>query len=294
MSIKKTSFKTITKAILPIAGLGTRFLPATKVMPKEMLPICGKPIVHILVEEAYKAGIKEIIFIINKEKEPIIRDYFSHETPTSRKIAQKGKEKALNDLNHLLHNMKFHYVIQHDQRGDGHAILQAKKYIKKGESFAVLFGDDIVMTAKTQSALSQLISAHKKHKSHIIALEEVPKEKLSSYGIVKLAKDNSVEDLIEKPLPHLAPSNLGIIGKYVLTSDIFKNLKTCNDNHSKLNTKHQKTPNQTHPHTEIRLIDGFKNSLKSQKIFGLKIKGTRYDTGTLDGFRKAICEIDQI
>lgn len=286
MSTKKTSAKNITKAILPIAGLGTRFLPATKVMPKEMLPICGKPIVHILVEEAYRAGIKEIIFIINKEKEPIIRDYFSHETPTSRKIAQKGKEKALNDLNHLLHNIKFHYVIQHDQRGDGHAILQAQKYVKKGESFAVLFGDDIVMTGKTPSALSQLVSAHKKHKSHIIALEEVPKEKLSSYGVVKIKKTGEIEDMVEKPSPALAPSNLGIIGKYILTSDIFENLKTCNKDHKK---------DKSHsPHSEIRLIDGFKNSLKSQKIFGLKIKGTRYDTGTLDGFRKAICEIDQI
>lgn len=286
---------------MPIAGLGTRFLPATKVVPKEMLPICGKPIVHILVEEAYKSGIKEIIFVINKEKEQIIRDYFSHETPTSRKIAQKGKEKSLSDLNHLLNHMKFRYVVQRNQKGDGHAILQAKKYIKKDEAFAVMFGDDIVATNSNPTALSQLIKAYNKLKSPIIALEQIPRSKTSSYGIIKPLEntqssrnmrkpDNKltpntssslaigIADLVEKPSPSSAPSTLGVIGKYVLTSDIFKYLKKAKGSFD----------------NEIRLIDGLKKSLESSKLYGLKVKGIRYDTGTLDGFKKAICEIKTI
>lgn len=270
----------IKKAILPIAGLGTRFLPVTKVIPKEMLPINGKPIVQILVEEAAQCGIDEIIFIINKEKEPMIRDYFSRETPTSKKIAEKGKTENLTKLNDLLHKIKFHYVIQEQQHGDGHAILQAEKYINEGEPFVVLFGDDIVTQ---KNAINEMITAFNENKSCTIALEEIPLEKVENYGIIKPKNSKGplyeIENLVEKPKEEIAPSNLGIIGKYILLPEIFAALKRCGEerNHSR--------------DGEIRLIDGFKELLKTQKIFGLKISGHRYDTGTLEGYRKAISEI---
>lgn len=274
------SKKTIKKAIIPIAGLGTRFLPVTKVIPKEMLPINGKPIVQILVEEAATCGIDEIIFIINKEKEPMIRDYFSRETPTSKKIAEKGKAENLTKLNDLLHKLKFHYVIQEEQHGDGHAILQAEKYIEENEPFVVLFGDDIVTQ---KNAIEEMITAFEKTPSCIMALEEIPLERVENYGIIKpKGKEGSlyeIENLVEKPKEELAPSNLGIIGKYILLPEIFKALKHCNMN------------GNYSLDGEIRLIDGFKELLKTQKIFGLKISGHRYDTGTLDGYRKAISEI---
>jgi len=270
----------IHKLVLPIAGLGTRFLPVTKVMPKEMLPIQGKPIVQLLVEEAYKAGITEVIFVINKEKEAIIKDYFKHETPTSRKIKAKGKEKALEELNHLIHSIKFHYVIQHQQKGDGHAVLQAAGLIEDGEPFAVMFGDDIVIPRRKtdKSALKQLIDTYNSTKAPVIALEKIPRSKTDQYGIVKPKSQKppvfDIESLVEKPKPAKAPSTLGIIGKYVVTHEIFAHLKKIKKGSA----------------GEIRLIDGFKSMLKTQKITGLQIKGKRYDTGTLDGYKKAISE----
>lgn len=274
----------INKAVLPIAGLGTRFLPVTKVIPKEMLPLNGKPILQILIEEAYNAGITDIILVINKEKEPIIRSYLSPDTVASLKIAEKGKDGALSELKTLLSNIKFHYVFQEEQLGDGHAILQAEP-LANDEPFVVLFGDDIIVTEPgTKSAVKQLIEAFEEKSAPIIALEEVPKEKIQNYGVLKPAATDSnpplykVEDLVEKPEPDKAPSNLGIIGKYIVTPEIFPALKASTSSHG----------------GEIRLIDGFKELMKTQPIYGLKTEGKRYDTGTLNGYRKAILELESI
>jgi UTP--glucose-1-phosphate uridylyltransferase len=268
----------ISKAVLPIAGLGTRFLPFTKVIPKEMLPIKGKPILQHLIEEAFDAGIREIVLVISKEKEEIIRSYLSPDTATTKKIAEKGKDKALDALNKLISEIKFHYVFQEEQLGDGHAILQAES-ILKNEPFAVLFGDDIIVTPDDEpSALKQMIKAHEKTSSSIIALEEVPKEKVSSYGIVSLKKDTEYElsGMVEKPDPDSAPSNLGIIGKYIVTPKIFENLRNAKKSVG----------------NEIRLIDGFLSLIKTQKIYGFKTSGIRYDTGTLAGYKQAVLEIN--
>lgn len=275
----------INKVVIPIAGLGTRFLPATKVIPKEMLPINGKPILQILIEEARTAGIKEVILVINREKERLIRDYFSIHTSTSKKIEEKGKSHGLKDLNALIKSVKISYVFQDKQLGDGDAILKAARLIKN-EPFAVMFGDDIIVP----HALKDLVKAFSKKKSSIIALEKIPLSKVSSYGIVKpsasvasaMSPESSpspqpfeITDLVEKPSPKTAPSNLGIIGKYIVTHEVLAELKTI-----------EKSKNK-----EIRLIDGLKKLLKKQKIFGFIIKGKRYDTGTIDGFKKAILEL---
>lgn len=270
----------INKVIIPIAGLGTRFLPVTKVIPKEMLPISGKPILQMLVEEAVKAGITEVVFVINKEKEPVIRDYFERETPTSKKIIEKGKEKHLEELHDLIDQVTIHYVIQEEQHGDGHAILQASKHVEDEEAVAVLFGDDLVIN-DGQNALEQLITAYEKVKTSIIALEEVSPEEVHQYGIVEVAdKPESknlyeIDDMVEKPSPEDAPSNLGIIGKYIITQDTITALR--DSNHGK--------------DGEIRLIDGFKSLLTKQNIHGLKIHGKRFDTGSLDGYREAVSKL---
>lgn len=308
----------VNKAVIPIAGLGTRFLPVTKVIPKEMLPIKGKPILQILIEEVYKARIKEVILVINKEKEKLIKEYFSKETLISKKISRKGKDENLSNLNKLISDIKFSYVFQKEPLGDGHAILQAENLVGN-EPFAVLFGDDIIIPRKDEPAsLSQLIKIFEKTNSSVIALEKVPKKKISSYGVVQLTRlvdhanhanisdhmdltANSttpsnridlvsptsrtsnknpllhqISDLVEKPSPNKAPSNLGIIGKYIVTPKIFEALKKSNKSND----------------GEIRLIDGFKELIKTQKIYGLEIRGKRYDTGTLEGYKKAILEIN--
>lgn len=294
--------KTISKAVLPIAGLGTRFLPVTKVIPKEMLPINGVPILQLLIEEAFSAGITEIVLVINKEKESIIRSYFSKDGTAAAKIAEKGHATALEHLNRLIDSVKFHYVYQEQQLGDGHAILQAESLLKD-EPFAVLFGDDLVIPnapGTSGNALSQLIQAHEKTSSSIIALEEIPIEKSASYGIIK-PKDTTtrrvsvasaselpssasplttpplyeIESLVEKPAPSACPSNLGIIGKYVVTPEIFAALHNAEKSVG----------------GEIRLIDGFNQLIKTQPIYGLTVEGTRFDTGTLDGYRKAVLGI---
>lgn len=262
------------KVVIPIAGLGTRFLPVTKVIPKEMLPIQGKPIIHILLEEAVKAGCEEAILVINKAKEKIIKDYFS---PTPKTTNPK-----LNELNELLKKIKIRYVFQTKPLGDGHAILQAEKYVKN-EPFAVLFGDDIVLPL---TGLKELVETFKKTHSCVIGLEKIRKEQTTQYGIIKpkktaptLLKKSSqifqIEDMVEKPSPAKAPSLLGIIGKYVVTKEILNAIKKGSRSHG----------------GELRLIDGFRELKKTQKIFAQTMSGKRYDTGTLEGYKKAISEI---
>ncbi len=270
------------KVVIPIAGLGTRFLPVTKVIPKEMLPINGKPIIHILLEEAVNAGCNEAILVINKEKEKVIKDYFAQTTKITEKILKKGENPQLKELNSLLKKIKIHYAFQTHPLGDGHAILQAKKFVK-GESFAVLFGDDIVMPL---TGLKELINTFKKTKSCVIGLEKIKKEQTKNYGIVKPKKNSpallnkssqlfEIEDMVEKPLPAKAPSLFGIIGKYVVTKEILEAIKDGSKSHG----------------GELRLIDGFRELKKTQKIFAQTMSGKRYDTGTLEGYKKAISEI---
>jgi len=260
----------ITKAVLPVAGMGTRFLPVTKVVPKELLPIVDKPVIQYLVEEAVLSGIEEIIFVISKEKE-LIRKYFAHQPELEETLLRKGKHKLLESVRPLHKLAKFTFVYQNEPLGDGHAILQAE-YAVGNKPFLVLFGDDIVKGPVP--AAKQLMDAY--HGESVIAVERIPREKTSLYGIIDPIQHKDrlyeVKGLVEKPKPAEAPSTLGIIGKYVCPPEIFKALK--------------KAPKGKDG--EIRLIDGFIELHKTQKIWAVEIEGERFDTGNPEGLAAAI------
>jgi UTP--glucose-1-phosphate uridylyltransferase len=263
----------IKKAVIPVAGLGTRFLPATKSQPKEMLPIIDKPVVHFIVEEAINSGIEDIIFITGRHKRAI-EDYFDYTPELENNLFQKNKIDILNKIKSIAHLANFIYVRQKEQKGDGDAILQAECLVKN-EPFAVLFGDDIVISKKP--ALLQLTEVFEKYRDCAIALYEVPKKFLKHYGVVKAVKIDKniyeIKDIVEKPEPSKAPSNLAIIGKYVLIPEIFDELR---------NIKSKE---------EIRLADALKNILSKRPVYGVKIEGKRYDCGSKVDFVKAIIDL---
>ncbi len=267
-------FKKIRKAIFPVAGFGTRFLPATKAQPKEMLPIVDKPVVQYLVEEAVAAGIEEIIMVTGRGKRAI-EDHFDTSFELEQTLVEKAKHQLLNEINQIPNLAKFVYVRQPKPLGDGHAILCARSVIGD-EPCAVLFGDDIV-DGKVP-AIKQLIEIYNETGCSVIGLEEVEKKNVSSYGVIKgkaLTDDlYEVEDLVEKPKPEVAPSNLAIIGKYIITPEVFDCI--------------EKAPKSKDG--ELRLIDGFGELLKIQKIFAKKLEGSRFDTGTKIGLIKATIE----
>jgi UTP--glucose-1-phosphate uridylyltransferase len=260
----------IKKAVLPVAGMGTRFLPVTKVVPKELLPIVDKPVIQYLVEEAVNSGIEEIIFVISKEKE-LIRQYFAHNPELEETLLQKGKHQLLDTVRPLHKMAKFSFVYQHEPRGDGHAILQAELAIGN-KPFVVLFGDAI--TKGKVPATKQLIDAY--HGESVIAVTRVPRENTYLYGIIDPIQREDrlyeVKGLVEKPKPAEAPSTLSIIGKYVCPPEIFEALK--------------KAPKGKDG--EIRLIDGFMQLQKKQKLWAVEIEGEWFDTGNPDGLAAAI------
>jgi len=263
----------ITKAVIPAAGLGTRFLPATKSQAKEMLPIVDKPCIQYLVEEAVASGITEIIIITGRGKRSI-EDHFDHSFELAEHLKNKNKIKELKEMEKIEKMAKIFYVRQASPKGDGHAILCAKELIKD-EAFAVLFGDDIY-DSKTP-ALAQLIEQYKKHKSPIIALEKVPKKETDKYGIVagKKQTDGSfkIEKLVEKPSTQNAPSNMAITGKYIITPELLKTLENAP---------------VTKKDGELRLINGMQEFVKKSAIYGYEIQGQRFDTGDKLGYLKAI------
>lgn len=259
----------IRKAVLPVAGKGTRFLPATKVIPKELLPIGDKPVIQYLVEEAVLSGIEEIIFVIAPDKE-LIKAHFSSDDALEEFLNTKGKHILLEKIKPIHNLAKFTYVYQNEPLGDGHAILQAEKAVN-GEPFVVLFGDDIV---KHDIPTTQQLMNYFKGES-ILAVERIPKEKTVLYGMIQPGHQSDrlceVLNMVEKPSPSEAPSNLGIIGKYICPPEIFKALK---------NAPHGKDG-------EIRLIDGFNELKKSQKVWAVEIEGKRFDTGNPEGLAAA-------
>ncbi|OGJ52279.1 UTP--glucose-1-phosphate uridylyltransferase [Candidatus Peregrinibacteria bacterium RIFOXYB2_FULL_32_7] len=261
----------ITKAVFPVGGVGTRFLPATKAQPKEMLPIVDKPVIQYLVEEAVASGIEEIILITGRGKR-VIEDHFDHCFELEHNLLEKGKIELLEEIRGIENLAKFIYIRQARPLGDGDAILHAEKIIGN-EPFLVLFGDDIVDSEIPAS--KQLIEVFEKKNSPVMALYEVPKNETKNYGIFDpISNEGKIyvaKNFVEKPDPKFAPSNLGIIGKYVLTPDIFSALKKA-------------------PHGkdgELRLIDGLNVLINERKIYGLKFSGKRYDTGDKLGFIKA-------
>lgn len=257
--------KKVRKAVLPVAGMGTRFMPATKVVPKELLPIVDKPVIQYLVEEAVESGIEEIIFIISRDKE-LIRQHFSHH-PELEELLRGRNKHDIADKIHPIHKLaKFTFVYQDEPLGDGHAILQAELAIGN-EPFLVLFGDDIVK--HSVPAAKQLLDQFKGEA--VIAVEKVPKESISSYGIIVPGKQDGrlyrVTGMVEKPHPDKAPSDFGVIGKYVCPPAIFEAIRQ----------------GAASKGGELRLIDGLIKLSETEDIWAYHIEGIRFDTGKAAG-----------
>jgi len=263
---------TIKKAIIPIAGLATRFLPLSKVVPKELWPLVDKPVIQYIIEEVKQSGIKEIIFVISPEKK-IVFDYFKrYYFQKTKKLEKTLKERKKNNLleelkeiENLCQNISFSFVFQKEPLGDGHAILQANKMINQ-EPVAVLFGDDLV-DAKTPCLL-QIINIFKTCQKPVLSLYRLPKEKISSYGVVEVEKIANrvfkVKKIIEKPLSEQAPSDLAIVGKYILTPEVFDYLKEAKPLKGK----------------EIILADALNRMLKDGKvIYGYEFEGKWLECG---------------
>jgi UTP--glucose-1-phosphate uridylyltransferase len=265
---------TVKKALIPAAGLGTRFLPATKSMPKEMLPIIDTPVIQYVVEEAIASGIEDIIIITGRGKRAI-EDYFDDSPELEMHLAKKNQTEMLKLVRDISSLVDIHYIRQKEPNGLGDAVLRAENHIGD-EPFAVLLGDDIIVNDKPCTA--QLIENFKKYGRSTLAVEEVPYEKLSSYGIIKGKPiDDSLyvlEDIVEKPFPEEAPSNIGAIGRYVFTPEIFDCIKDAG----------------TGVGSEIQLTDGIRLLNKSQMIYACRFKGKRFDTGDRLGYIKAIVE----
>lgn len=264
------TIKKIKKAVFPAGGLGTRFLPATKASPKEMLPIVDKPMIQYAAEEAISCNIDEFIIITGKYKRAI-EDHFDSAYELEESLRKADKKKLLDEITTLSH-INFAYIRQKAALGLGHAILCARPFVDN-EPFAVLLSDDIIDTEET--LLKDMIKIYEKFRCSILALEEVPMSDIHKYGVIDgEAVGNGlykVNHLIEKPLPEKAPSNLAIIGRYILTPEIFDCLKNL-------------PPGKG---GEIQLTDALKELLKKQAIYGYLFKGKRYDAGDKLGYLKA-------
>ncbi len=269
--------KKITKAIIPVAGMGTRFLPASKAQPKEMLAVVDKPVIQYIVEEAVKSGIKEIVFVTAIGKRAI-EDHFDRNFELEYRLEQKRKNKELKSVQKIGRMAKFAFVRQHKPLGDGHAVLSALAFADAHEPVAVLFGDDIIDSERP--ALRQLMDVHEKYGDPVVALQKVPKKKVSSYGVIGGKRVDphvwQIDKFVEKPKQEDAPSNLIVIGRYILTPEIFKILPK------------QKSGKDG----EIRLADVFATYLKKKKaMYGCVFEGNRYDCGDKLGFLKAQIEL---
>lgn len=264
----------VKKAIIPAAGLGTRFLPATKAMPKEMLPIVDKPTIQYIVEEAIESGIEDIIIVTGKGKRAI-EDHFDNAFELEENLARKEKFELLEEVRKP-GNVDIHYIRQKEPRGLGHAIWCARKFIGN-EPFAVLLGDDIVQ-AEVPS-LKQLMNLYDKVGSSVIGVQSVPKQDTNRYGIIDpISQDGrmyEVRNFVEKPAVELAPSNLAIMGRYILTPEIFDLLEN----------------QETGSGGEIQLTDAIQRLNNIQNVFAYDFEGTRYDVGEKLGFIKTTIEM---
>ncbi|MBL8676216.1 MAG: UTP--glucose-1-phosphate uridylyltransferase [Alphaproteobacteria bacterium] len=247
----------IKQAIFPIAGLGTRFFPITKTLPKEMLPLFDKPLLQYAIEEALSSGIEDFIFIVN-QRQSLIKTYFENNP-------------------NLLPTKRIHYAYQEEPLGLGHAIYCARHFIQD-EPFAVLLPDDVIVSNKT--CLQQMVEAYKEIKSNIVAVEQVSPSNVSYYGIIKGKKIRGssligIDSVVEKPHPEKTPSRLAIVGRYILSSRIFDFLKSQN------------------PGTggEIQLTDSLNPLLKEQLLYGMEFEGQRFDCGTKRGYLTAILKL---
>jgi UTP--glucose-1-phosphate uridylyltransferase len=268
-----TDVKPIRKCLFPVAGYGTRFLPATKAMPKEMLPIVNKPLIQYGVEEAVEAGVSEAGFITGRGKRAIA-DHFDTSYELEQEIRGTSKEKYLQDIRSLMDSCNFIFIRQRAMLGLGHAILTGEPIIGD-EAFAVILADDLCAhpdSPDSKRALGQLVELYEKYHCSVIAIEEVPGDNISNYGVVsghEIEPDvYEVDDMVEKPAPQDAPSHLGIIGRYVLTPDIFDYIRN--------------TPPGANG--EVQITDAIRAMAKEKRVLALKFKGQRFDCGSIEGF----------
>ncbi|MGG3557246.1 UTP--glucose-1-phosphate uridylyltransferase GalU [Peribacillus frigoritolerans] len=266
--------KKITKAIIPAAGLGTRFLPATKAMPKEMLPIVDKPTIQYIVEEAVASGIKDIIIVTGKGKRAI-EDHFDYAPELEQNLLEKGKVELLNKVQYSSKLANIHYIRQKEPKGLGHAVWCARKFIGD-EPFAVLLGDDIVQSETP--CLKQLINQFEETNNSVIGVQTVPKEETNRYGIIdpviQEGRLYQVKNFVEKPKLGTAPSNLAIMGRYILTPEIFSMLDQ----------------QEAGAGGEIQLTDAIQQLNQLQQVFAYDFEGKRYDVGEKLGFVKTTIE----
>ncbi|MGN7939456.1 UTP--glucose-1-phosphate uridylyltransferase GalU [Virgibacillus sp. 6R] len=263
----------IKKAIIPAAGLGTRFLPATKAQPKEMLPIVDKPTIQYIIEEAVASGIEDILIVSGRGKRAI-EDHFDKSYELEETLANKEKWDILNEVQKISELANIHYIRQKEPKGLGHAIYCARRFIGN-EPFAVMLGDDIVQTV-TEPCLKQLIDVYDMFQSTVVGVQKVAESEVSKYGIVSYREELAhdvfrVDDMVEKPTPEVAPSNSAILGRYILTPEIFDILS-------------QQKPGAG---GEIQLTDALKQLSAQQQVLAYHFIGNRYDVGDKLGFIKA-------
>lgn len=264
----------VTKAIIPAAGLGTRFLPTTKAQPKEMLSIVDKPTIQYIIEEAVAAGIQDIIIVTGRNKRSI-EDHFDRSIELELELEKNGKTDMLDMVREISEMANIHYIRQKEPRGLGHAILTAKHFIGN-EPFAVLLGDDVV--AAKQPCIGQMIDVYNEYKTSVLGVQKVEHEVVNKYGIVDCKHIDErvykVKDLVEKPSIDEAPSDIAILGRYIITPTIFEYLETQDAGTG----------------GEIQLTDGLKRLAQNEAMYAYDFKGHRYDVGTKMGFIQANIE----
>ncbi|MCR5790875.1 MAG: UTP--glucose-1-phosphate uridylyltransferase GalU [Lachnospiraceae bacterium] len=264
----------VRKAVIPAAGLGTRFLPATKAQPKEMLPIVDTPTIQYIIEEAAAAGIEDIIVVTGRSKRSI-EDHFDRSIELEMELEKAGKEELLKMARSISEIANIHFIRQKQPLGLGHAVLTASHFIGN-EPFAILLGDDVAVSKKP--VLEQMVEVFNEYKTSIIGVQRVPEEVVNKYGIVagKAIDDNlfKVTDLVEKPSVEEAPTNIAILGRYILTPEIFTYLEN----------------QEKGAGGEIQLTDSLKRLAKDEAMYAYIFKGHRYDVGTKIGFLQANIE----
>ncbi|MBN2815410.1 MAG: UTP--glucose-1-phosphate uridylyltransferase GalU [Campylobacterales bacterium] len=264
----------ITKCLFPAAGYGTRFLPATKAMPKEMLPILTKPLIQYGVEEAHDAGC-DVMAIITGRGKRAITDHFDISYELEHQIKGSDKESLLTDIRKLMNECTFTYTRQNEMKGLGDAIYKGKVLVGESAPFAVILADDLCVNDSGDGVMTQMVKLYEKYKCSIVAIMEVPKDQVHKYGVISGREIEKgifmLDDMVEKPDNDKAPSNLAIIGRYILTPDIFEIIE---------NTKPGKNG-------ELQITDALLTQAKNGMVLGYKFKGKRFDCGSMDGFVEA-------
>ncbi|MBR7047536.1 MAG: UTP--glucose-1-phosphate uridylyltransferase GalU [Campylobacter sp.] len=263
----------IQTCLFPAAGYGTRFLPATKSLPKEMLPILTKPLIHYGVDEALEAGMNNMAFVSGRGKRAL-EDYFDISYELEHQISGSSKEYLLQEIRDLMNTCTFSFTRQREMKGLGHAIYTGRTLVRD-EPFGVVLADDLCVNENGEGVLAQMVKIYEKYRCSVVAVMEVEPSQVSSYGVVsgKFIEDDlmMVSDMVEKPAPDEAPSNLAIIGRYILTPDIFEILEHT-------------APGKN---GEIQITDALLNQAKNGVVIAYKFKGKRFDCGSVDGYVEA-------